>query len=340
MSSFSDYKKEDLRNLIQQEAAELLKDPNINSVGIGKKVKDGVRTEKMCVQFTVDQKIQLEFLSDANTVKIPGFFKLGDEEIPTDVIEGKFAINHATVESAVESIRTRVFDPLMPGISIGHPSISAGTLGCFVLDNKSANICVLSNWHVLQGQFGMLQDSLIQPGSADISTPDDGGPIGSLLRSHLGTMGDCAIGLVDQSRRSIQPEILGLNVVPQQIGEPTLGDRVIKSGRTTAITHGIVSRIFVTSMINYGENVGVITLEDCLEIESDPTFNQSGEFVSRGGDSGSVWLGRDAQDNANDTIMGLHFAGDVRNGQKIALACNAQKVFEVLDISLPNFDLA
>ena len=43
---------------------------------------------------------------------------------------------------------------------------------------------------------------------------------------------------------------------PTELGEPELGDKVVKSGRTTGVTHGIVRRVDTIAKIDYGGTVG------------------------------------------------------------------------------------
>jgi hypothetical protein len=61
--------------------------------------------------------------------------------------------------------------PAPSGISIGHPNITAGTLGCLVLDNRDQSLCILSNNHVLaDSNAASIGDAIIQPGTADGGT--------------------------------------------------------------------------------------------------------------------------------------------------------------------------
>ena len=47
---------------VRQVADEYLQDPNINSVGVGHKVKDGRKTDDLVLQFTVGQKVAPELV--------------------------------------------------------------------------------------------------------------------------------------------------------------------------------------------------------------------------------------------------------------------------------------
>ena len=61
------------------------------------------------------------------------------------------------------------------------------------------------------------------------------------MRYHLGLAGDCAICSLDT--RSFTADILDIGVRPTDIAIVDLDDRVLKSGRTTGVTRGIVSRV-------------------------------------------------------------------------------------------------
>src|SRR5215213_7067719 len=56
--------------------------------------------------------------------------------------------------------------PLRPGLSVAHPSVTAGTLGGFV--RTPSGIAILSNNHVLAASgTGLVGDPVLQPGPAD-----------------------------------------------------------------------------------------------------------------------------------------------------------------------------
>jgi endonuclease G len=151
--------------------------------------------------------------------------------------------------------------------------------------------------------------------------------VGRLVRSHLGVAGDCAVASIEQ--RPLAPKILDLNVAVGRIGEPELGDRVVKSGRTTNVTFGIVRRIHTTVRIDYnGEGTKEI---GCFEIGPDRDHPARDGEISMGGDSGSAWLAID-HGKPTDMLVGLHFAGEVGDEPEHALACYAGSVFEKLGI--------
>lgn len=317
---------ETLKNFVRKEAFHFLQQENITSIGIGYKIKDGKPTKELSIQFTVGRKVAPEGIESIGSVEIPKSFVIDGVEFPTDVIQRRYDLSAREVKLETVPKRKIAINPVIPGVSIGHPSISAGTAGCVVYDASNGASYILSNWHVLQGANGKIGDSIVQPGSHDDNRVDRN-IVGKLVRSHLGIAGDCAIASIDN--RKLAPEIFDLNVGVSQIGEPDLGDRVIKSGRTTDVTYGIVQRIHITTRINY--EVGAKEI-GCFEIGPDPEHPAANGEISMGGDSGSAWLFVDGDDTTN-MMLGLHFAGEVGDEPENALACYAASVFEKLNIS-------
>ena len=322
---------ESLKNFVRSRGVDYLRDPNISSVGIGYKVKDGKMTNEISVQFTVNQKSQPEMLSAIETQLIPASFEIDGITVPTDVLQRTYETSHRIVPEAAATSRKKRINPIVPGVSVANTKVSAGTIGCIVFDQHSGTPYVLSNWHVLNGPTGALGDDIVQPGPADDNRVQLN-RMGKLVRSHLGHAGDCAIASIED--RQSKPEILDLGVKPEQLAEAELGDKVIKSGRTTGVTHGIVRRVLTIAKINYGGRTGEQEI-GCFEIGVDPNNRSADGQVSKGGDSGSVWMVKGSNGKATKIMAGLHFAGEgPGNPDEHALACYPKSVFEKLEISL------
>lgn len=321
---------ESLKDFVRKEGSKFLNQHNITSVGIGYKIKDGKPTKTLSIQFTVGRKVAPEALEAIGTVAIPKTLVVDGVPVPTDVIQRSYSTDareiklQAKLQAASE--RKGVANPIIPGVSIGHPSVSAGTVGCVVYDAQTGAPYILSNWHILNGETGKVGDVIVQPGKHDDNRVERNA-VGRLVRSHLGVAGDCAIAAIKQ--RQLEPAILDLGVVVNRIGEVDLGDKVVKSGRTTEVTYGVVNRIHVTTRINYGlagdQDIGG------FEIAPDPRRPAKNEEISMGGDSGSAWLLVDKED-PTDMMVGLHFAGETGDETEHALACYAASVFEKLQI--------
>ncbi len=324
---------EQMTTFVRQEGVSYLRSPNINSVGIGLKhdTKLG-QTKTVCIQFTVDRKALPEQLESLSTQMIPRVVSIGGHTVPTDVLERRYTPTYTVMAEKVATKPSRKLrmDTLQPGISISHPSGTAGTLGAIVYDRRTGQPMILSNWHVLQGPGARIGDSIVQPGPFDDNRIDTN-RCGTLVRSHLGAAGDCAVATIEG--RLFKTPILDLDVAPARVGRAELGDIVKKSGRTTGVTYGRISRIEVQSKLDYGGQEVTI---GGFEISIDPKHRPADGEVSSGGDSGSAWLAVDKKSGrVTDVLLGLHFAGE-GSGEKreYALACNAHSVLEKLEVSL------
>jgi endonuclease G len=315
---------------LRTEGADWLDDPNISSVGIGYKViekNDNEETDELCVQFTVLQKPEKHedttMLESLGTKFIDKTLKIGDLVIATDILEEEeHKPSYQLVQLEEKSVRKRRLDTLVPGISVSHPEGTTGTLGAIVYDRLRGEACMLSNWHILRTAKGNLGDSVVQPGPYDDDRVAEN-RAGKLLRSHLGLAGDCAIATIEG--RSIDPEVLGLGVRPLRLARPDLRDLIVKSGR--------VRRIHVTAKIHYRGDEGRRRVGG-FEIGPAKDFPAADEEISKGGDSGSVWLATDEEGAPTDIMVGLHFAGEGgMNPDEYALACYAHSVFDKLDIA-------
>jgi endonuclease G len=317
-----------LRQFIRTQGADYLEDPNITSIGVGHKITDGKPTGEISLQFTVDEKVaEPETLG---TEPIPETIVVDGVAVPTDVIERSYRPAFRVVaEADPPESKVRV-DPIVPGVSVGHVRVSAGTIGCIVYDRQDGTPLVHSNWHVLHGPAGALGDLVVQPGPHDDNRLD-GNRLGRLKRSHLGVAGDCAVATIEDRR--FEAVIPGLGVVPEQLGEPELDDTVVKNGRTTGVTHGVVRRVDVIAKISYG-SAGVHAIGG-FEIGPDPANPPADGEISRGGDSGAAWMFKTANGKPSTVLAGLHFAGEAGNdADEHALACLPQSVFEKLEITL------
>jgi endonuclease G len=315
-----------LKPFVRSQAAHYLDRANVTSIGIGRKKTKGKSTGQLAVVFTVGKKVAPEGLAAAGLEALPKTVTVAGVVVPTDVQERVFA-RHERGDGAPEAVaRKRRLDPIVPGVSIAHERVSAGTVGAVVYDAESGAPYVLSNWHVLHGAAGAIGDAIAQPGPHDDNRVAQN-LCGHLVRSHLGVAGDCAIAAIEGRR--LAAEIAGLGVAVEKIAEAQLDDEVIKSGRTTGVTRGRVTRVHVTSRIDYGaagaQDIGG------FEIEPDPRHPARGGEISMGGDSGAVWL-KVVRNRPTSTMLGLHFAGEVGAAPEHALACNASAVFEKLGI--------
>jgi hypothetical protein len=244
--------------------------------------------------------IRLIDQADADVV-LAGLDDAAREEVDVRVIGAVRPLTSPTGWSPAE-LQRRV-RPLRPGLSVGHPDVTAGTLGGFVRRPGADGLLVLSNNHVLaDGDAGTEGDPALQPGVADGGTVAD--RIGALsgfvrLSADPGNLVDAAVAALDPEVEADPAAFPGGALLE---GVATVDDvdpdePVEKLGRTTGHTRGRITAVEVDGVgVQYDH--GVHTFDDQVEIEG-----LTGAF-SAGGDSGSViWRSRDR------APLGLLFAG-------------------------------
>lgn len=316
----------DLRRFIRTRGTAYLRDPNVTSIGIGRKNGNG----EISVVFTVREKLGVSALESLGSKALPERIDTNGRSVPTDVVQRSFKPAYSIVERGPESVLKSRLDPLVPGASVSHPDGTAGTLGAIVFDAASGAACILSNWHILHGETGQIGDKIVQPGPFDDNNTE-GNTCGTLLRSHLGVAGDCALARI--AERDFERTVYGLDTVLTQMADVDLGDTVVKTGRTTETTYGIVRRTDVIVQIDFGDAVGAQNV-GCFEIGPNPDLPAADGEISMGGDSGAVWIISE-EEKATDIFAGLHFAeeGDASPDEH-ALACYPASVQSKLGFTL------
>lgn len=286
---------------------DLLKKKNVVLYYTGKKETGGVDTGRTAIRVGVKDKVPLSQLKKKDI--IPGSV----QGVETDVFP--------TEEISIYAIdRKAKHRPAPGGVSIGHPSVTAGTLGMVV--RKAGVRHILSNNHVLaHSNNAKIGDDAWQPGSYDgggiaecighlsefvpIGFTGDlsgclGGIIGkvtSIIAKLFGQTPRDIINKVDAAiarpvrDEDVSDEILEIGELTGY-GEAKVGDKVKKSGRTTGLTQGDVIAIDGVSNVNYGDGK-IAIFEDQIVASA----------MSEGGDSGSGVL------NEQNAAVGLLFAG-------------------------------
>jgi S1-C subfamily serine protease len=286
---------------------DLLKKKNVVLYYTGKKETGGADTGRTAIRVGVKEKVPLAQLKKKDI--IPRSLQGMETDVfPTEEI------------SALAIDRKAKHRPAPGGVSIGHPSVTAGTLGMVV--RKAGRRYILSNNHVLaNSNNAKIGDDAWQPGSYDgggiaecighlsefvpIGFTGDGsgclgGIIGKLLIPVLSLFGfaprdiinkvDAAIARPSRDE-DVSDEILEIGK-PIGYGEAKNGDNLKKSGRTTDLTRGDVIATDGVSNVNYGDGR--------MAIFGDQIITSA---MSEGGDSGSAVL------NEQNEAVGLLFAG-------------------------------
>jgi hypothetical protein len=208
--------------------------------------------------------------------------------------------------------------PAPVGFSVGHPAITAGTIGARVVDG-AGNVFVLSNNHVLaNSNDASIGDATLQPGPFDGGTSSD--QIATLFAfkpidfSGAGNTFDAAIAISSAAN-------LG-NATPTDDGYGTpssglwgdanqdgtfddktalLGLNVEKYGRTTKLTHGQITGINATIDVCY--EVFIFLCVKSAHFVDQLVISPGG--FSGGGDSGSLIV----SDDGTNSPVALLFAG-------------------------------
>jgi len=305
----------------------LLEDPNVVSIAVVTETNElGEPTGDYAVQVGVASMNAYTHAQKRGQSAIPAEFLLPSEGKSKDqlihfhvVKEGKiealttYTPSEKDVPSAMDDDLPETTDkltvnytlrrrPSLCGQSIGHPSITVGTLGMLLEYSEGPNVgkaFLLSNNHVLAANnLASLGDDITQPGK------HDSGLVGQDTIAHLyrwvplSASGfnyvDCAIAEVKGGHnwsRYVSPHITHIGV-PEDPINPAVGTFVEKVGRTTGRTQGEIVSTDVDINIDYP--MGRLKFIDQIR-----TTN-----MSRGGDSGSCLIKKGTR-----KPIGLLFAG-------------------------------
>lgn len=307
--------KDDLTRAYNKAVDHVFRLRHVVACGLGYKVKDGKQTDTLSLIVSVVRKVPAAELAPQDLV--PQTI----EGMVTDVVET------GRLRALIPLDPRGRWRPAQPGISIGHKDITAGTFGLLV--QREGEPLILSNNHVLADtNAATIGDPIYQPGPADGGTANDrlasllefepldfgDSPaqcqIAETLAGFLNTLArltgsehrlqtirqtaglnvmDAALARPDRPEL-VKAEILGIGT-PIGVSDPSLGQRVQKTGRTTGHTQGTITQVHVTVDVDYlGRKARFV----------DQIFASS---MSSPGDSGSAILDMEQQ------AVGLLFAG-------------------------------
>jgi hypothetical protein len=286
----------------------VLRTPGVVAIGVSEKTTQGKPTGALALTFYVNRKKPLARMSADMAVPptVPEPIS-GPTAIPTDVV----AIGRPRLEVSdlARPLVTRT--PIQPGFSIGHFKASAGTLGAIV--SRDGRHLILSNSHVL-AKSGKARkgDTILYPGPDDDGqAPDDAiAELVDFVRFKLGgkfvNQVDCAIAMPLEGRLEELTTVIKGWTVPRGVMKPVRNMRVVKVGRTTGKTEGVVKDVHFRFVLTY-PGVGKVGFLDQI-------------FCSRysnGGDSGALVV-----DRRTKKAVGLHFAGFPDRHGVMGSVCN------------------
>jgi hypothetical protein len=282
---------------------------NVVGVGLGVKWSKGEPTGKPAVLALVSQKLSGDELAPEDMIPK----KINDMQTDVLAIGEPFAGQAEPIEVGIEALARRA-RPASGGYSVGHISITAGTIGTCVYDlqgtgSNPAGIpgryYILSNNHVLaNSNNASIGDPVLQPGRFDggVDPSDRIARLNRFIpimfeppvpRAVHRNLVDAAVA--EGQFHDLKREIHWLGHlqgwVPRsqvQVGRP-----VHKTGRTTSYSTGRITAVNAIVDVNYGGG-RVARFRDQII-----TTN-----MSAGGDSGSI-----VAERFSNRAVGLLFAG-------------------------------
>lgn len=151
--------REVLRTAVKRRCRGLMAKKNVVSVGVGHKVTAGRDTRTPCVVVGVTRKQPMLDLAVGD--RVPNSV----DGLPTDVVVVG-TITAPPPGSEPSTLRTDRIRPALPGCSVAHFNVTAGTFGAVVKDSDA--LFILSNSHVIADSGdGEVGDPVYQPGPAD-----------------------------------------------------------------------------------------------------------------------------------------------------------------------------
>lgn len=177
--------------------------------------------------------------------------------------------------------------PIVPGQSVAHHLVTAGTIGAFV-ERPDGYVYILSNNHVIANtNRARLNDDVLQPGPLDggVQPRDVVGWFRAARRLVAGS-NEIDAALAVMSAEVDYEALYNGRPITHFRSRVDVGDRVCKIGRTTGTTYGRVTAFGLDKVdVDYsdaGDGSLVYRFNDQIEIQG------VGQPFSDGGDSGSL----------------------------------------------------
>lgn len=228
-------------------------------------------------------------------------------------------------------------NPLRIGCSVGHPDVSAGTLGCFVRSKAGGRPGFLSNNHVLaNSNRAKVGEPIFQPG------PLDGGQQADTVATLAGfvpiTFGNTINGFDAAWARHLarQPDFDPIalmdtggrryGAIPDGASSSLLpGVHVVKVGRSTGLTFGRVRQVNVYNVnVPYGNKYARFDGQVLIESRSVAPF-------ALPGDSGSVIV--DEECRAAGLLFAVTSSGG-SFGSGLVYASPMEPILTALDLEI------
>ncbi|MCI0698791.1 S1 family peptidase [candidate division KSB1 bacterium] len=299
-----------------------LDDPNVSHIDLGLRIlsSEGNRIEpELAVRIHVHQKLADTSFRAFAARQPQRVFDADRIGFAIDVPQATYRLQWWWQPWQTQNQRAEWYRELRGGISISNAdSFGFGTLGGKVRDRQSGEEMILSNWHVLAGSWLVKAGlSICQPAIVDGGSETNA--IAAYTRDAMNANLDAAVAKLN-GRRPLHNEQLEIGAVTGATA-PQLGMKVIKSGRRSRVTSGIITGVGGYTKQRYAGVTHII--RDIVHIAPEAP----GKEISAPGDSGSWWLERSAL-----RAVGLHFAGS--NAPEFGLALSMPEVLESLNVEI------
>lgn len=306
-----------------------LNDPNVSLIDLGWRIRDRQNYSlepELCVRVHLRRKLRGEAFESFASRFPKRVVNAKDIGFPVDLPEADYKLHPCSwggwgVGLAPVNPRSRVFNPLRGGIGVYNPLTQAyGTLGAKVIDRNNGQEMILSNWHVLAGAwYAPMGDQGLEVYQPDQSGNGSNNMVARLNRHAMAQNLDAAVAELAGGRPLINQQ-LDLGAITGARA-PEYDMRVVKSGRASGVTSGVITGVDGYRLRYYEGRRQVI--RNIIHIAQ----ASEGGAVSSPGDSGSVWL----EQNANRAV-GLHFAGS--DDPEYGLSLAMPQVLDALQVDL------
>lgn len=304
-----------MNKIIENNCDNIMRNPEIIGIGIGKKIIKGIFTEIPTLTVIVKKKLMERDLNNSN--KIPKFLY----GVLTDVIEG------GEISNASERVK-----PACGGVSIGNDKLyKEGTLAYAVTDKKTRqSLYALSCMHVLSTDYtGNNGEVIIQPGNV-VGEINDSYPLGIFTRGIKLKIGvpknqrdynevDAAIAYVgpnnEKTKKNLIEPLLKKRII-SNISKVKSQDEIFKIGAETGETQG--------SILTVGTSIKITIDRDEMMFKNQITAKIDGKK----GDSGALGM-RTKDFSAFGMLIGV-------NDNGICCFNPIDKVLDALQVELAN----
>jgi hypothetical protein len=287
--------------------------PGVIGVDVGLREENGVIIDEIVLRVLVADLADIPPGIPAEVSGIPVTIVQRNPQLDADLARYPTLVGGISISN-----RIPLNNPPNPGVLA---EIEIGTLGGIARENNTGELRGITCEHVLGSVVGT---DVYQPLVTTLPPPL-ADRVGAVVRASFPTtpnvfFHNIPTGFTDAASFSIEraaaAQITQIGFVSGS-STPKLGDRVIKRGATTLLTHGIITAVFGRHAMNRNA-----LLLNQIEVTVDRNLSQ---IWSANGDSGALVIRQ-----ATGEVLGLHWGGD---SGKYGYASDIEITAAELDVS-------